>query len=309
MTVVLASHNGAGTLPRVLDGYAALGTSFAWNMIVVDNASTDGTAEIVESYASRLPVTLLSEEQPGKNRALNKAIEQELGAFVIFTDDDAVPEEGFLSAWRETARNAAEYDLFGARIDAEFLQPPPSWLSSVQAHFPEIYATNDRAEGSIQAADIFGPNMAVRRRVLDSGHRFDEGIGPTARNANYGMGSETEFCTRMESQGYRAWFTRGPRVRHLVRPNQMTREFVFRRAYRHGLGFGMRTATANRHDAAGDGTTRQSVRAKILDMALDLGASVPVGPVSDRSNWQRSWRKGFRDGLAMRSPESGRVFG
>lgn len=309
MTVVLASHNGAGTLPRVLDGYATLEASFAWNMIVVDNASTDGTADIVKEYASRLPVTLLSEDEPGKNKALNKAVEQELGAFVIFTDDDAVPEEGFLSAWQETAKRATEYDLFGARIDAEFLQPPPSWLNAVQAHFPEIYATNDREEGPIRAADIFGPNMAVRRRVLDNGHRFDESIGPTARNANYGMGSETEFCTRMERQGYRAWFTSGPRVRHLVRPNQMTREFVFRRAYRHGLGFGMRSTMANRDAAAGDGPGRPSLRAKILDIALDVGASVPLGSVSDRSNWQRSWRKGFRDGLAMRASENGHASG
>ena len=56
LTVVLATHNGTMTLPRVLEGYTRLGpVSGGWKLVAVDNASTDRTKELVWAYAGRLP--------------------------------------------------------------------------------------------------------------------------------------------------------------------------------------------------------------------------------------------------------------
>ena len=74
-----------------------------WRLIAVDNASTDGTGDLMRSYADRLPIVVLHEPQAGKNRALNRAIEVAEGDFYVFTDDDVLVGENWLAAWRDVA--------------------------------------------------------------------------------------------------------------------------------------------------------------------------------------------------------------
>src|SRR5215469_15134533 len=106
---MLSSRNGARHLNRVMDGFAALhAPEGGWKMIAVDNASTDGTGDILRSYAGRMPLTVLTEATPGKNRALECA----QGDFYIFVDDDVIVLSDWLKAWREAADSHLEYDLF-----------------------------------------------------------------------------------------------------------------------------------------------------------------------------------------------------
>jgi hypothetical protein len=100
-----------------------------------------------------------------------------------------------------------------------------------------LFAERDLPEGEVRAGEFYGPNMAVRGRVLDAGHRFDENIGPNADDPDYPMGSETEFCFRLaRTAGTRSWFTRGPLVDHVVRPEQWSAEALLGRSFRGGRG-------------------------------------------------------------------------
>ena len=59
VTVLLATYNGAGTLPKALNAYCQLQAPRAgWKLVVVDNGSTDGSKELVYSFMDRLPLTL-----------------------------------------------------------------------------------------------------------------------------------------------------------------------------------------------------------------------------------------------------------
>src|SRR5579872_268430 len=88
-TVAFASYNGAKRLKRTLDSLAAQHfPPDAWELIAVDNNSSDETFAILESYRGRLPIRALQHAVPGKSGAMNKAIELARGELVIFTDDD-----------------------------------------------------------------------------------------------------------------------------------------------------------------------------------------------------------------------------
>lgn len=75
--------------------------------------------------------------------------------------------------------------------------------------------------------------MAVRRSVFDTGVKFSGDIGPDG-SGTYIMGSETEFCRRLESQGVKAWFCADAKVEHLVRKNQLSTEWILQRFFRFG---------------------------------------------------------------------------
>lgn len=237
VSVLLATHNGANVLPRSLEGYVRLAEAAEhWKLIVANNASSDGTKDILESFKPRLPLTVVDVPTPGKNRALNAALDHVEGDLIVLTDDDAIPSIGFLNAWRDAAQRLPDFDVIGGEIELEFDRQPPNWLLSGRHRFEELYAFRKNvAEGAIDPHGIYGPNMAVRRRVFDL-MQFDESIGPDATNSSYGMGSETEFCLRAKSNGFRTGFAAGPQVHHIVREHQVLPEFWEGRAFRLGKG-------------------------------------------------------------------------
>ncbi len=294
LAVVFSTRNGAETLRHILDGYVdVVQPDIAWRLIVVNNGSDDTTADILASYIDSLPLTIIDEPRPGKNVALNTAVErvaQDEGQhpqLYVFTDDDAIPAPDFLKVWEDVIHEKSEYDLFGGNVSAEFMSSPPNWLGECQDWYEELYAQNLRDEGDISARYIFGPNMAVRGSIFEHGIRFDETIGPNGRK-DYAMGSETEFCVRTERElGAKAWFVARARVLHLVRPWQMTPNFFASRAIRHGRG------VAQQHATAGSVSKRAVLKAG-WNFAFNRARAVFAGNQDRyRAIWQANWSKGY----------------
>jgi len=239
MIIIMATCNGAKTLPKVFEGYANLAQPVGgWSAIVVDDGSDDETRSIVESYAKLLPIEYVHQERSGKNAALNRGVELALqrrpaAELFVMTDDDATPEPDWLVAMQACMLENADYDLFGGAILPDWGAPPPDW---VLRHVPLglAFAITNFSDGPIQPGAIWGPNMAVRRRVFEAGHRFNPNVGPN--RGNYIMGSETEFNKRVVAAGHKAWFSNNPRVNHFIRPHQLTEEFCLGRAFRGGRG-------------------------------------------------------------------------
>ncbi|MGB0748692.1 MAG: glycosyltransferase [Magnetospiraceae bacterium] len=236
LSILFATRNGAPTLPRVLSAYEALqAPKGGWKVIIVNNNSDDETAAILDSYKNRLPLTVIDQPKPGKNRALNLGLTAAEGDLVVLTDDDAVPEADWLQRWRQVADSTAEADLFGGRVLPLWPEPPPDWiLNAVPLQATYAISRDTLADGPVISSQIFGPNMAVRRTVFDAGHRFDEAVGPAP--GQYRMGSETEFTRRLTQAGYKPWFSNAPRVGHIIRPWQMDRDWIIKRSARLGRG-------------------------------------------------------------------------
>ena len=81
---------------------------------------------------------------------------------------------------------------------------------------------------------IYGPNMAIRTAVFQSGMRFDPSIGP--KGTSYPMGSETELLQRLSQQAHQAWHAPSAIVEHFIRRYQLERSWVMKRAIRFGRG-------------------------------------------------------------------------
>lgn len=239
MTVMFSSRNGASVLPRTLESLArATPPSGGWKLVAVDNASTDGSVDLIRAYADRLPVTALTEPVAGKNRAINRALELAEGDLYVFCDDDVVVADDWLVKWRETADAHPQADLFGGRTEPLWPFEPPKWIFDDldEGKLSIVFATNlPMREGPCEAVAVFGTNMAIRASALAGGIRFNVDIGPSAARA-YPMGSETELLRRLAAKGHKSWFAQGVRVGHIIRPQQMDRAWVVSRAYRWGRG-------------------------------------------------------------------------
>lgn len=229
LTVLMATYNGERTLARVLAAYCDLEPpSGGWKLVIVDNGSTDRTKQIISSFETRLPLSYFFEPARGKSTALNTGLRHLGGDLVVMTDDDALPRPDWLVQMRIAADAQPSFSIFGGAIIAHWEVPPEAWVLKWQCGILSI-TDPDWEEGPISATRIYGPNLAVRSEVIKAGHRFDTSLGPTS--SSYQMGEDTDFLQRLSKAGYRAWHCKQAVVRHMIRKDQLNREWVLRRAF------------------------------------------------------------------------------
>ena len=180
LTVLFATRNGEHVLPRTLEAYCRVEQPcHKWKIVVVDNGSDDSMLTILASFEKRLPLETVRHPISGKNRALNYALNFLEGQLTILTDDDAIPDLSFLTAWSKYLDMCQDYELFGGSIDLLFEVPAPEWIFKIKKEwFEMLFAARDMPEGPITPNQIFGPNMAVRSSVFASGFRFNEKSWP-----------------------------------------------------------------------------------------------------------------------------------
>jgi len=236
LTVLIATRNGAHTLPRALAAHSQLvGPAGGWKLIIVDNGSEDGTKEIIQSFANRLPLTYLFEGSPGKNAALNKGLDSVEGDLIVLTDDDTLPRPDWLVQMRRAADSHASFAMFAGTVIPHWEVAPEPWILSWVKMGP-VFSMTDPAwqEGPIDPVYVFGTNMAIRTEIFEAGHRFDAGIGPRA--GQYAMGSETELTMRLGKAGINAWHCKEATVEHIIRGFQTKRGWILRRGILYGRG-------------------------------------------------------------------------
>ncbi|MET0266184.1 MAG: glycosyltransferase [Duganella sp.] len=241
LTVLMATYNGAATLPRMLDACCRLlPPAQPWQLVVVDNASTDDTPAILAGYLPRLPLQCLHEARRGKNFALNTALDSLTAPLatddlLIFTDDDVIPDPDWLQQWERCAADHGAYAIFGGAILPDWSAPAPDWL----LHHTPLGLTfgltaPGLTDGPLYPGLVWGANMLLRRRLLAQGERFDTSVGPA--EGDYAMGSETEMLRRLARAGNGAWHCSSARVAHHIRAHQLTPAYALQKARRFGRG-------------------------------------------------------------------------
>ena len=123
LTVALCTHNHEPRLRRTLGGLARLvPPDCPWELLIVDNASTDGTPQLAAAHEWRTPgmnVKVVREDKLGLSNARNRAIREATGEYIVFMDDDETPDPHWLNTY-ERAILEERPDALGGRIEVTF---------------------------------------------------------------------------------------------------------------------------------------------------------------------------------------------
>ena len=239
-TILLATRNRASTLEAVLNEYCRLETpSAGWDVVIVDNGSTDRTKQVVDSFSDRLRISYCLEPRPGKNAALNTGLALVTGDLTVFTDDDIFPKTDWLVQLCAAADTQKSYTVFGGIIRPRWEVPPSElvWKTIPMDVCFGIHGSDVR-EGPASAGQVFGGNVAIRTEVFRSGFRFDPAVGP--RPTAYVMGGETELIRRLERDGRKVWVCSAAVVEHLIPRVHLTTAWILSRAERSGRAGALR---------------------------------------------------------------------
>lgn len=234
ISVVVATHNRAASLPQVLADLARqqTGGEFRFEVVVADNVSTDGTRAAVERLAAGYPVplTYVYEPRQGKAYALNTALGRTSGEWVAFTDDDVSVEPTWLQTiWRAAREHGA--DGIGGPVRPLWVGPRPAWLSDtllrqlgVVDYGPAVFQAFSRE------TPFIGPNMAYRRALFLE-HGGFEPADP---------GEDSEWYLRMLRAGRKLIYQPAAVVMHKIDGRRLTPRALGRRFFRHGRGYGVK---------------------------------------------------------------------
>lgn len=229
VSVIVCTYNRAASLRETLEHLQRQVTAPGrrWEVIVVDNNSTDDTRAVVEQVAARWPVLRYAfEARQGLSHARNRGIAEASGETLLFTDDDVLPEPD----WLETVLSGLDRyqaDACGGHIAPLFEVPPPHWFTPRFHGFVAVRCdrTDDyEINGTGQAP--FGANMAFRRHVFERVGTFDTGRG--RKGKVLASGEDGELFERILGAGMKVVFLGGARVRHKVEAFRLTRRYLLR---------------------------------------------------------------------------------
>ncbi|MDP9201092.1 MAG: glycosyltransferase family 2 protein [Gemmatimonadota bacterium] len=217
---------------------AALPVGVSWELIVVDNACTDRTVDVLESFMGRLPLRRVFEPKSGLSNARNAAIAEAHGGHIVWTDDDVLVGSEWLAAYVRAFARYPDVAFFGGPIAAWFDVPPAAWLMAVLPQVGGAFAVREfdaRDEAITTTFVPFGANMALRTDVLRA-----TGFDPRLGRVRAGMlgGEETALMSHLLARGETGRWVPGASVRHYIPPERQT----IRHLRRYYSGEGVRMA-------------------------------------------------------------------
>lgn len=235
-TVLIATFNRAAFLDRTLASIAALQVTAGrrWEVIVVDNNSSDGTRAVVERHAATFPVRLryVFERQQGRSSALNTGIALAEGGILAMTDDDVRVEPLWLeSACQALAPGGGSVAYAGGPVRPMWEAPPPVWLDLTRGDLWGTIAIQDHGDGTFVYEERrkvpLGANMAARRELFDAAGMFRADLGRTSGRLLLGQ-EVPELLMRARAAGLRGRYVPGMQVHHHIPAARLTRRY-FRR--------------------------------------------------------------------------------
>ncbi len=133
-TIAIPTYNGAKRLPQVLDKLRSQINveQISWEVIVVDNNSSDNTAEVVKQYQdnwlSNVPLRYCFEPQQGAAFARKRAVMEAQGSLIGLLDDDTVPASDWVSAAIQFGKNHPKAGAYGSQVHGVYeVEPPPGF--------------------------------------------------------------------------------------------------------------------------------------------------------------------------------------
>ena len=222
VSVVVPTYNRGPQLEALLTSLLDQDAGgLAYEIVVVDNNSTDDTRKIVEAVAGGDPqgrLRYVFEPRQGVSYARNTGVAHTTAPIIVFLDDDGVPGPDWVRAMKRAFDEHPEVDCIGGRITPRWVHPRPSWLTG--AHWGPI-AVQDRPTAAYlnmqqASACLLSANLGCRREAFNAVGGF---------SPEYPRNQDREFELRLWRAGRQGLYLPDMNVTVDVPPQRLTRRY------------------------------------------------------------------------------------
>ena len=226
-----------------------------WELLVIDNNSSDATRAVVAEFESALPVRYVFEAEQGLSLARNRAIREFRGDLLLFTDDDVTVDRSWLVAYEDAALRFPHAWFFGGRIVPFWPEGRPRWLKDegltlISGVLVNFQLGDETREFCADDPLPFGASFALRRAAIDTIGEFRRDLGVTGGVP--GRGEESEYLRRVRAAGFSGVYVGASAAHHWTDPRRLKLGHLFR--------YGVQTGVAEkRTGSAGVGSLMQAM--------------------------------------------------
>lgn len=243
LSVIIPTRNRASLLRSALDSLLAQSlASDKFEILVVDNGSTDTTRQVVEEY-QRQPWELryFFDPTPGLHVGRHRGLQEGRGEVLVYADDDIEATPTWLAAIEECFRHP-DVAMVGGNNYPKFESAPPAWLTRLW----QKPAYGGRAITSLSVLElapgqrpisplyVWGCNFSIRKRVLLQAGGFHPDGMPDEQIRFRGDG-ETHVSAHVAGSGLTCLFDSRASVYHAVTCSRMTFDYFRKRAFNQGI--------------------------------------------------------------------------
>jgi glycosyltransferase involved in cell wall biosynthesis len=232
LTVAIPTYNGESRLPELLERLRnQLNTQhFSWEIIVVDNNSTDNTAKLVQTYQASwqcpYPLKYCFEAKQGAAYARKRAVEEAKGKFIGFLDDDNYPEPNWVVAAYSFGQNYPKAGAYASQIHADWEVEPPENFQRIAA----FLAITERGNSPLlyeAQKKLLPPSagLVVRREAwLESVPNESILTGRVAGNML--TSEDLEMLSYIQKAGWEIWYNPEMQIYHKIPHWRLQKEYL-----------------------------------------------------------------------------------
>lgn len=231
ISVLICTRNRATELERAIASLLSppnLGQP-DWELLVVDNGSSDATPGVCQSFTNRFPEKFryMVETRPGKSNALNTGLAALKGEIIALTDDDVLCDPGFVAGIREVF-STTDADAAQGRVLLDLEIPTPNWF---EKNCAALVSERNYGDKILEWKDnLSGCNMILRRAAIERAGGFSPQIGAGAA----GFMEDSEFSMRVRRNGCKLVYAPQILVRHQIQRASLTKANFRDRNFRWG---------------------------------------------------------------------------
>jgi glucosyl-dolichyl phosphate glucuronosyltransferase len=235
VTAIVCTYNRADLIAGAID--ALLGQepdTPPYQVIVVDNNSSDGTASVVRTFAADTRLRYLREPEQGVSAARNLGIAHARAPIVAFIDDDVRADPNWIKTIVRTFAAHPEATFIGGKVLPIWQAPPPDWLESAGTAPLALvdYGTAGRQVTTEWPVCLVSANLAIRRTAFDRVGLFSTVLQRVGNSI--GSIEDQELEMRLVAAGCAGWYEPSLTVHALVPLDRLRREY--HRAWHLGHG-------------------------------------------------------------------------
>ncbi|HKO02717.1 MAG TPA: glycosyltransferase [Thermoanaerobaculia bacterium] len=242
VTVLICTWNRAALLRETLASLSAMNvtSTVRWEVVIVDNNSTDTTRDVVERAARTFPVPVryLFEGRQGKSFAMNAGLRAAAEPIIAFADDDVRVDRDWLASCSAAFRDHPDIDYVGGPVAPIWEAPCPTWFErtgrtlwgtlAILDYGAEPFVFEERQKVPL------GANFAVRQTLFGKAGDFNPTLGRNGERVLLGQ-ELPEFFARTRRVGARGMYIPGMRVGHHVPAWRLRPEYFRRWWYGKGI--------------------------------------------------------------------------
>ena len=235
ISAIVCTRNRAPFLQKCLKGLLRQTLSpERYEIVVVDNGSTDNTKDVLEQFADNPLVRIIYEPIAGLSRARNRGWQESRAPYIGYIDDDAVAGERWLEDALWSFQNyRPEPDWVGGPVTLEWEVLKPDWINE-ELSVPLGWVHWGDSPRPLQNTEwLIGANSCFSRKCLERHGGFDERLGRIG--ACLLSGEETQLKKKIESAGGMLYYHPGVTVRHFVPAARAVPSWFYRRYFWGGV--------------------------------------------------------------------------